>query len=173
MRNTALIIVDVQNDFCPGGALAVNEGDQVIPPLNRAAETIAHQGGLVLASRDWHPRETKHFAEFGGNWLVHCVPNTHGAEFHPNLKLPEGTVIISKGVGAEDDGYSAFEGRTADGKTLDEALKAHGVQWRDDGEQAYQVSYTPLCSEWMAEQRTRCAQSCLSLGFTPTRRAHA
>lgn len=128
MRNTALLIVDVQNDFCPGGALAVSEGDQVIPPLNALAAELAHQGGLVLASRDWHPRETKHFAEFGGKWPVHCVQNTQGADFHPALKLPEGTVIISKGTGTEDDGYSAFEGRTDDGKTLDEVLKAHGVQ---------------------------------------------
>ncbi|GIV09329.1 MAG: nicotinamidase [Fimbriimonadales bacterium] len=128
MRDTALLIVDVQNDFCPGGALAVSEGDQVIPPLNRAADAVAQQGGLVLASRDCHPRETKHFAEFGGKWPVHCVQGTHGAEFHSNLKLPEGTVIISKGVGAEDDGYSAFEGRTADGRTLHAVLQAHGVQ---------------------------------------------
>jgi len=128
MPNTALLIVDVQNDFCPGGALAVNEGDQVIPPLNRAAEIVTQHGGLVLASRDWHPRETKHFAEFGGKWPVHCVQHTHGAAFHPDLKLPDGTVIISKGTGSEDDGYSAFEGRADDGRTLDEILKAHGVQ---------------------------------------------
>lgn len=128
MPNTALLIVDVQNDFCPGGALAVNEGDQVIPPLNRAAEIVTQHGGLVLASRDWHPRETKHFAEFGGKWPVHCVQHTHGAAFHPDLKLPDGTVIISKGTGSEDDGYSAFEGRADDGRTLDEILKAYGVQ---------------------------------------------
>ncbi len=126
--NTALLIVDVQNDFCPGGALAVNEGDQVIPPLNRAAEAIAQRGGLVLASRDWHPRETKHFAEFGGKWPVHCVQGTAGAAFHPDLKLPADTIIISKGTGSEDDGYSAFEGRAEDGRTLHEMLQTHGVR---------------------------------------------
>lgn len=126
--NTALLIVDVQNDFCPGGALAVNEGDQVISPLNRVAQAIAQRGGLVLASRDWHPRETKHFAAFGGKWPVHCVQGTHGAAFHPDLRLPDGAIIISKGTGSEDDGYSAFEGRAEDGRTLHEILQAHGVK---------------------------------------------
>jgi len=125
---TALLIVDVQNDFCPGGALAVNEGDQVIPPLNEAATAVARRGGLVLASRDWHPRQTKHFAEFGGKWPVHCVQGTEGAAFHPNLRLPEGTIIISKGTGTEDDGYSAFEGHTDTGETLDAVLREHGVK---------------------------------------------
>lgn len=128
MHPTALLIVDVQNDFCPGGALAVSEGDQVIAPLNRAAEAIAQRGGLVIASRDWHPRTTHHFREFGGTWPVHCVQGTPGAAFHPDLKLPAGTVIVSKGTGTEDDGYSAFEGRTDDGKTLHEVLQAHGVR---------------------------------------------
>lgn len=125
---TALLIVDVQNDFCPGGALAVREGDAVIAPLNRAAEAIAKRGGLVLASRDWHPAETKHFAAFGGKWPLHCVQGTHGAAFHPDLKLPDGAIIISKGTGSEDDGYSAFEGRAENGNTLHEILQAHGVQ---------------------------------------------
>lgn len=128
MSGTALLIVDVQNDFCPGGALAVNEGDQVIPPLNEAATAVARRGGLVLASRDWHPRQTKHFAEFGGKWPVHCVQGTEGAAFHPNLRLPEGTIIISKGTGTEDDGYSAFEGHTDTGETLDAVLREHGVK---------------------------------------------
>ncbi|MGQ9657118.1 MAG: bifunctional nicotinamidase/pyrazinamidase [Fimbriimonadales bacterium] len=128
MHPTALLIVDVQNDFCPGGALAVSEGDQVIAPLNRAAEAIAQRGGLVIASRDWHPRTTRHFQEFGGKWPVHCVQGTQGAAFHPDLRLPDATVIVSKGTGTEDDGYSAFEGRTEDGKTLHEVLQAHGVR---------------------------------------------
>lgn len=128
MHPTALLIVDVQNDFCPGGALAVSEGNQVIAPLNRAAATIAQRGGLVIASRDWHPRTTRHFQEFGGKWPVHCVQGTQGAAFHPDLKLPDGAVVVSKGTGTEDDGYSAFEGRTDDGKTLHEVLQAHGVR---------------------------------------------
>jgi nicotinamidase/pyrazinamidase len=128
MHPTALLIVDVQNDFCPGGALAVPEGDQVIAPLNRLAEAIAQRGGLVVASRDWHPPTTRHFKEFGGLWQVHCVQGTQGAAFHPDLRLPEGAVIVSKGTGTEDDGYSAFEGHTDDGRTLGEVLQAHGVR---------------------------------------------
>jgi nicotinamidase/pyrazinamidase len=128
MHPTALLIVDVQNDFCPGGALAVPEGDQVIAPLNRAAAWVAQRGGLVVASRDWHPRTTRHFKAFGGLWPAHCVQETHGAAFHPDLKLPDGAVIVSKGTSTEDDGYSAFEGRTDDGKTLHEVLQAHGVR---------------------------------------------
>ncbi|BCW95370.1 MAG: bifunctional nicotinamidase/pyrazinamidase [Fimbriimonadales bacterium] len=128
MYPTALLIVDVQNDFCPGGALAVSDGDQVIAPLNRAAQTIVQRGGLVVASRDWHPPTTRHFQQYGGQWPVHCVQGTLGAAFHPDLRLPDGAVIVSKGTGAEDDGYSAFEGRTDDGSTLDETLRAHGVR---------------------------------------------
>ncbi|MEN3001694.1 MAG: bifunctional nicotinamidase/pyrazinamidase [Armatimonadota bacterium] len=128
MQDTALLIVDVQNDFCPGGALPVPEGDQVVPVLNRVAQQVAQAGGLVFASRDWHPPTTRHFAAYGGKWPVHCVQNTPGAEFHPDLKLPEGTTIISKGTGERDDGYSAFEGHTAEGKTLLEILRERGVR---------------------------------------------
>ncbi len=128
MYPTALLIVDVQNDFCPGGALAVSEGDEVVAPLNRAAQTIAQRGGLVVASRDWHPPTTRHFQQYGGKWPVHCVHGTPGAAFHPDLRLPDGAVIVSKGTGTEDDGYSAFEGRTDGGSTLDETLRARGVR---------------------------------------------
>lgn len=128
MRDTALLIVDVQNDFCPGGALPVPEGDAVVAPLNALAEKVALEGGLVVASRDWHPRTTRHFAEFGGKWPVHCVQGTLGAEFHPDLRVPEGTVIISKGISEQDDGYSAFEGHTDEGKTLQEAFSERGIR---------------------------------------------
>jgi nicotinamidase/pyrazinamidase len=128
MQDTALLIVDVQNDFCPGGALPVPEGDQVVPVLNRVAQSIARQGGLIVASRDWHPPTTRHFAAYGGKWPVHCVQDTPGAAFHPDLKLPEGALIISKGTSESDDGYSAFEGRTSDGRTLLEVLREHGIR---------------------------------------------
>jgi len=107
---SALIIVDVQNDFCPGGALAVPNGDQVVEPLNRAVEYAETNSWLIMASRDWHPRKTAHFAEFGGKWPVHCVQYTHGAEFHPFLHLPPRTIVVSKGMSSQDDGYSLFEG---------------------------------------------------------------
>jgi nicotinamidase/pyrazinamidase len=128
MQDTALLIVDVQNDFCPGGALPVPEGDKVVPVLNRVAEQVAKAGGAVFASRDWHPPITRHFAAYGGRWPVHCVQNTPGAEFHPDLRLPEGTIIISKGTSENDDGYSAFEGHTEEGRTLLDILRERGVR---------------------------------------------
>jgi nicotinamidase/pyrazinamidase len=128
MQDTALLIVDVQNDFCPGGALPVPEGDRVVPVLNRVAQHIARQGGLIVASRDWHPPTTCHFAAYGGKWPVHCVQHTPGAAFHPDLKLPAGTLIISKGMSESDDGYSAFEGRAPDGRTLMQILQERGIR---------------------------------------------
>ena len=107
-KKRALLLVDVQNDFCPGGALAVAEGDQVVAPLNRLTEEFLQRGEPVFRSRDWHPRETKHFTEFGGTWPVHCVQNTTGAEFHPDLIDDPRIITISKGMGDEDS-YSAFD----------------------------------------------------------------
>lgn len=107
----ALLVVDIQNDFCPPeGALAVPDGDKVIEPTNRILLHAQEKDWLILASRDWHPENTKHFQKFGGKWPVHCVRNTDGAAFHPLLNLPRQTVVISKGMGNEDDGYSLFEG---------------------------------------------------------------
>src|SRR5688572_33238480 len=92
----ALIIVDVQNDFCPGGALGVPDGARVVPVLNRYAEHFAARGAPVFASRDWHPAETTHFRSHGGAWPPHCVQETPGAAFHPELQLPPDTAIGSK-----------------------------------------------------------------------------
>lgn len=123
----ALIIVDVQNDFCPGGALAVPEGDRVVPALNRYAERFARRGASVLATRDWHPARTKHFAAWGGPWPPHCVEGTPGAAFHPDLALPAGTEILSKGMDPEQDAYSAFQAETADGLPFAAALGERGT----------------------------------------------
>ncbi|MDD2897863.1 MAG: nicotinamidase [Desulfuromonadaceae bacterium] len=120
--SAALLIVDVQNDFCPGGALAVPDGDRVVEPLSRIAGCFAAAGLLVLASRDWHPPETKHFMAFGGLWPPHCVKGTPGAEFHPGLRLPVGTVVISKGGAPDSDAYSAFDGQGTDGSSLGDTL---------------------------------------------------
>src|SRR5215471_1165151 len=92
-----LLVVDVQNDFCPGGALAVPEGDAVVPVLNRYAERFAAQGAAVFASRDWHPARTRHFAACGGVWPPHCVQGTPGAELHADLTLPATAQLVSKG----------------------------------------------------------------------------
>ena len=112
----ALLIVDVQNDFCPGGSLAVPEGDKVVPVINSLMEKFT----IVIASKDWHPEETIHFEK----WPVHCVRNTKGAEFHPNLNAAGIQKIFLKGTGNRDDGYSAFE---ATNENLEEYLKSHGI----------------------------------------------
>lgn len=105
----ALIVVDVQVDFCPGGALPITRGDDVIPVLNRwiaAAETVQIP---IYASRDWHPPRHLSFIESGGRWPAHCVQDTPGARFHPALHLPRSAVVVTKGVRFDQDQYSAFD----------------------------------------------------------------
>src|SRR5436190_14013442 len=110
MKNKrALIVVDVQNDFCPGGSLAVPQGDEVVAPLNRLIEEFLENGEPVFKTRDWHPPVTHHFAAYGGTWPVHCIQNTKGAEFHPDLVDNKHIRIVSKGLGDEDS-YSGFDG---------------------------------------------------------------
>lgn len=123
----ALIIVDMQRDFCYGGALAVEDSDNIIPLINRFADIFSRAGGCVYATRDIHPKETVHFKAFGGQWPPHCVEGTPGAEFHPALKLPEGSVIITKGLDPKQDCYSAFEGFDDEGRTLRDSLLANDV----------------------------------------------
>ncbi|HWS52826.1 MAG TPA: nicotinamidase [Pyrinomonadaceae bacterium] len=118
----ALVVVDVQNDFCPGGALGVEGGDEVVAPLNRLIEEFLSRGDLVFKSRDWHPPETRHFADYGGTWPVHCVQHTRGAEFHAGLVDDPRVRVVSKGTGDEDN-YSAF-----DGTDLAEQLRRGGVE---------------------------------------------
>ena len=123
----ALVIVDVQNDFCPGGALGVSGGDAVVPVLNRYAERFAAAGAPVFASRDWHPSKTSHFKAYGGVWPPHCVQGTPGADFHPQLALPPGSTIVSKGMDPSEDAYSCFQAETADGMPFAAALGEVGV----------------------------------------------
>jgi nicotinamidase/pyrazinamidase len=105
----AVIIVDVQVDFCPGGALPIERGDEVVPVLNRWIAAAAEADIPVYASRDWHPRHHLSFTESGGEWPVHCVQDSPGARFHPSLKLPPDTVVVTKGVRFDRDQYSAFD----------------------------------------------------------------
>lgn len=123
----ALLVVDVQNDFCPGGALGIQGGDRVIPVLNRYIEYFAREGSPVIATRDWHPEITRHFRQFGGVWPVHCVQETPGARFHPDLKLPEGVLVVSKGMDPEEDSYSAFHAADSSGIFLADLLEGLGV----------------------------------------------
>ena len=128
MSEEALLIVDVQNDFCVGGSLAVPASQQIIDCLNEYTRRFADRGAPVIASRDWHPPVTRHFADHGGVWPVHCVQGTPGAEFHPDLRLPPQTVIASKGSDPEEDSYSAFEAKLPDGRLLGEYLRDEGVR---------------------------------------------
>lgn len=122
----ALVIVDVQNDFCPGGALAVPEGDAVVGLLNAYARDFAAAGAPVIASRDWHPDVTRHFQPVG-IWPVHCVQGSLGAAFYPELALPAETIVVDKGDDPDADGYSAFQAHTAAGEPLLTVLRERGV----------------------------------------------
>jgi nicotinamidase/pyrazinamidase len=124
----ALIIVDVQNDFCPGGALAVSGGDEVIPVLNRVIERFSGAGLPIFATRDWHPEKTSHFSSYGGLWPVHCVQGTRGAEFHANLELENDIVVVSKGMTPDEDSYSGFQARDSSGTRLAELLRRKEIE---------------------------------------------
>ena len=123
----ALVIVDVQNDFCPRGALGVPGGDRVVPVLSRYAERFAARGAPVFVSRDWHPAETSHFRDGGGVWPPHCVQGTPGAELHAGLVLPADTTMVSKGMDPRSDAYSCFQAETEDGAPFAAALGERGV----------------------------------------------
>ena len=130
--SSALIVVDVQNDFAdPAGSLAVAGGAAIIPTINREIEAAREGGAIVVATQDWHPPVTPHFAKDGGIWPVHCVADTWGAELHPDLALPGDAPRVRKGVNGED-GYSGFTTRDpVTGETarteLDVLLKKTGV----------------------------------------------
>ena len=124
----ALIVVDVQNCFLPGGALGVPEGDAVIPPLGRAIEKFEQKGLPLFFSRDWHPPDHSSFSGQGGPWPPHGIRDTEGAAFASNLRIPPGAVIISKATTRQKEQYSALEGLNADGKSLEGLLADLGVR---------------------------------------------
>ena len=128
LHDAALIVVDIQNDFCAGGSLEVPDGDRVVPVLNEYAARFAAAGRPVFASRDWHPERTRHFQAYGGVWPPHCIQGTRGAEFHPDLRLPPGTEVVSTGQDPDEDGYSAFPSTLEDGRALAQALREAGVR---------------------------------------------
>ncbi|OPY50960.1 MAG: nicotinamidase/pyrazinamidase [Methanosaeta sp. PtaU1.Bin112] len=123
----ALLVVDVQNDFCPGGALGIRDGSRIIPVLNRYIDFFTKERLPVIVTRDWHPEITRHFQQFGGVWPVHCVQDSFGAQFHPELKLPEGVLVMSKGMDPEEDSYSAFQATDSSEILLADLLKGLGV----------------------------------------------
>jgi nicotinamidase/pyrazinamidase len=124
----ALVIVDVQRDFCPGGSLPARDGDRILPAINRHIAGARDLRLPVYASRDWHPTVTRHFKAYGGEWPPHCVEGTEGAEFHPALALPPDAIVISKGDDPERPGYSAFDGRTPDGRPFLTDLRERGIE---------------------------------------------
>lgn len=122
-KNDALIVVDVQQDFLPGGALGVPAGDEVVEPLNRVIRAFEQVGRPVFYSRDWHPPDHCSFKAQGGPWPPHCVAGTSGAGFAPDLRMPIEANVISKATTSERDAYSAFQGTT-----LTAQLRSAGVR---------------------------------------------
>jgi nicotinamidase/pyrazinamidase len=119
----ALLVVDVQNDFLPGGALGITGGDAIVAPINRLLAAWRRRGLPVFVSRDWHPAGHCSFAAQGGPWPEHCVAGTRGAEFAPSLAIAPGDVVISKATRPDRDAYSAL-----DGTPLAGVLQARGIR---------------------------------------------
>jgi len=119
----ALIVVDVQNDFLPGGTLPVPDGDAVVPVLNTYLRRFAARGLPVFATRDWHPPDHCSFQTRGGPWPPHCVAGSHGAQFAAGLALPPAAHIVPKATTPDRDAYSGFEGTD-----LDARLRARRVK---------------------------------------------
>jgi nicotinamidase/pyrazinamidase len=117
-------VVDVQNDFCPGGALAVPDGDAVVSRVNQ----LASEASFVVATRDWHPADHGSFADQGGPWPVHCVQGSSGAELHAGIDRSQIDAIVDKGQARDREGYSGFEGTE-----LERLLREHGVDRVDVG----------------------------------------
>lgn len=126
-ERAGLLIVDVQNDFCSGGALPVADGDGIVSVLNHYIDDAVAHGATVYVSRDWHPAITTHFRPYGGPWPAHCVQGTDGARFHPDLRLPATAIVITKGENPDSPGYSAFEGHTPEGEPFLADLRERGI----------------------------------------------
>ena len=122
-RGDALLVVDVQKDFLAGGALAVPEGDAVIPLLNEAIRAFSGAGLPIFATRDWHPPDHCSFVQQGGLWPLHCVAGTSGAAFPKSLRLPASAVVISKADDPAADAYSAFSGTDLADRLSDRGVK--------------------------------------------------
>lgn len=121
-KHTALVVVDIQKDFCPGGALAVHEGDKAIPVLNKYIEKFRKAGAPIIFTRDWHPPDHSSFKTQGGPWPPHCIQNSEGAKFHPNLSIPLEGEIVSK-ADKKDEAYSFFQGTDLAAKLHQRGIK--------------------------------------------------
>lgn len=127
-ERSTLLVVDMQNDFCPGGSLAVTDGDTIVPLINRYMKLFRDHGVPVVASRDWHPPVSDHFKQYGGVWPPHCIQGTSGAEFVAGLQFPDDVLVVSKGSDPHRDDYSAMQGIASSGRTLIEHLRSTGVK---------------------------------------------
>ncbi|CNK70759.1 bifunctional nicotinamidase/pyrazinamidase [Yersinia aleksiciae] len=183
--NTALLLIDLQNDFCPGGALAVTEGDRVIAIANQAISACLQQQIPVIASQDWHPAEHRSFAvnsnvepgtigDLNGLpqvwWPVHCVQNTQGADWHPQLQQDAIAAIFRKGQDPEIDSYSAFFDNGRRTKTaLDDWLRQQGVERLSIMGLAtdYCVKYSVLDSLSLGYQTTVISEGCRGVNLQP------
>ena len=123
-----LLIIDVQIDFCPGGALPVPRGHEIVPTLNKYIDLFSVEKYPVFASRDWHPRNSRHFEAMGGQWPSHCIQDTQGARFHPMLHLPDDVIIVSAGTQPDENGYSVYDGKTEEGEAFNNILDQLGIE---------------------------------------------
>ncbi len=166
----ALIVVDLQNDFCPGGSLAVANGDEVVAPLNKLIKEFLDRGEPVYQTRDWHPEKKKHFEVYGGTWPIHCVQGTPGAEFHAGLLADPRIAIISKGTDESADGYSGF-----DGTNLAQLLRDAGVAevWIGGLATDYCVKHTVLDARREGFTVKALADAMRAVNLNPTDGAHA
>jgi nicotinamidase/pyrazinamidase len=123
-----LLIVDIQNDFLPGGALGVKEGNEIIDPVNRAVQIFLQNRLPVLYSRDWHPPNHCSFLAYGGPWPPHCIRDTAGAAFSAEMAMPKAPLVFSKGINAEMEQYSAFDAVDEGGSPLRQILQRFRVK---------------------------------------------
>lgn len=124
----AILIVDVQNDFFPGGPLPAPNGEKILSGVNKMIEVAQANNIPIFADRDWHPIDNISFIDQGGPYKPHCVQNTKGAEFHPDMKLPEDYILVSKGFESNAHPYSPFDGVLNDSTPLPDAIKKMGVK---------------------------------------------
>jgi nicotinamidase/pyrazinamidase len=124
----AILIVDPQIDFFPGGALPVPDGDEVIPVINQWLMAASQHQIPIYISRDWHPFNHCSFREHGGQWPIHCVQNSKGAEFHPAIRLPANFIYINKADEPNLEAYSAFKGKTLAGDLLIDSLQQNRIK---------------------------------------------
>ncbi|HBR15241.1 MAG TPA: nicotinamidase [Candidatus Omnitrophica bacterium] len=127
-HHQGLLIVDVQNDFCRGGAMPIAQAETIIPVINNYIEYFYTRSAAIIATRHWHPATTSHFETFGGLWPSHGIRDTPGALFHPSLTLPRDVLIVSKGMQPDEEGGSAFEGVDSKDKSFLMVLKERKVK---------------------------------------------